>query len=123
MSQRVRLSGPPVHLESKAALALSMIIHELATNALKHGALSGETGSVEISWELVADQRVSLLWRERDGPVPMPLTRRGFGSRLIQRAMPAELDPSVEFDLSPAGLVFRLAFETREDRSKTPQAA
>ncbi|MET3889135.1 two-component sensor histidine kinase [Bosea sp. OAE506] len=113
---RISSSGPIVRLEGKMGLALSMIVHELATNALKYGALKDEEGRVEIHWDLDAEGRITLLWRECDGPPVLPPDRQGFGSRLIRRALPAECDPQVELDFPPTGLVLRLSFNTESRR-------
>lgn len=120
---RISSSGPTVRLEGKMALALSMIVHELATNALKYGALKDEDGRVIIHWDLDPGGRITLHWRECDGPPVTPPDRQGFGSRLIRRALPAECDPQVELDFPPTGLVLRLSFNTESRRSTQTAAA
>lgn len=107
---RVRMSGPRVWLPPKAALVLSLVLHELATNAVKYGALSNDVGHVEFDWSLEDDagaaaQRLGIRWRERNGPPVTPPTRRGFGSRLIQEQLRSDLDSTVRFDYAPSGLV------------------
>ncbi|MBE7183050.1 MAG: PAS domain S-box protein [Methylobacterium mesophilicum] len=81
--ERVHLSGPTVELGSRAALSLSLLVHELTTNAMKYGALSNDNGEVRIGWE-TKDDTVTLHWRESGGPVVRPPSDRGFGSRLIR---------------------------------------
>ena len=84
---RVEIDGPPVALAPREALSLAMILHELATNAAKYGALSAEAGRIRVGWT-VADgeaRRLKLVWAETDGPVVGEPTRRGFGLRLIER--------------------------------------
>lgn len=112
LAARITLEGPSVPLGSQAALALSMVIHELATNAIKYGALSGDAGIVAVSWTTAGEdpQRLDLLWRERDGPAVVPPASEGFGSKLVRRAFPPQLAPSIELDYSPTGLICRLSF-------------
>ena len=108
---RFELGGPAVRLSPKTALSLSMALHELATNAVKYGALSMPEGRIRIAWELVPDPgaaRLDLTWTERDGPPVTPPTGRGFGSRLIERGLAAELSGSATIDFQPAGVVCRI---------------
>ena len=79
---RIAIEGPDLALGPKAVLSLSLLLHELATNALKYGSLSVPAGSVDLTWSVDEDV-LSLAWRECDGPPAAPPTRRGFGSRLI----------------------------------------
>ncbi|HYI81732.1 MAG TPA: PAS domain-containing protein, partial [Acetobacteraceae bacterium] len=98
---RVSAHGPPVRLAPETALALAMAMHELATNAAKHGALSVPAGRVAVDWRVepppddatgATDGTLLLEWSEHDGPpVSGPPTRRGFGSRLIERGLPVQL--------------------------------
>ncbi len=112
MAERIRLEGPSVALGSQAALALSMVIHELATNAIKYGALHGEAGVVSISWTATEDAppRLDLCWHEQDGPVVVPPSAEGFGSKLVRRAFPPQLGPEIELTYSATGLICRLSF-------------
>ena len=87
--ERVSFEGEDLRLRPKSAVALSMALHELGTNALKYGALSTETGAVAVRWS-TSDGRFRLRWGERGGPPVAPPTRRGFGSRLIERGLAAE---------------------------------
>ena len=87
---QVSLSGPAVTLTSKVAIALGMAIHEMATNATKHGAFQASGGSVRISWS-VSDGVLTLEWLERCGHPIAPPSRQGFGSRLIQQTIVREL--------------------------------
>ncbi len=85
-----------------------MALHELATNAAKYGALSTEDGEVEIAWQLVGegkDRRLSLRWTESGGPPVSAPTREGFGSRLVQRVLAAELSGKVDVVYEPSGVV------------------
>ena len=108
---RFTLNGPAVRLSPKTALSLSMALHELATNAVKYGALSIPDGRVDIVWTQLAQPgaaRLALTWTERDGPPVTPPESRGFGSRLIERGLAAELSGSAEIDFHPDGVVCRI---------------
>lgn len=105
---RFRIEGPRLQLTPSAALAMSMALHELSTNAAKYGALSTEAGRVEIFWRVEGDgeaRRLALRWRESGGPTVVKPTRKGFGSRLIGRALAAELGGKVRVDYKPSGVV------------------
>lgn len=84
---RVTLTGPPVLLGSRATLAASLLVHELATNALKYGALSSSGGTVRLSWSIEAGDLLVLSWVEAGGPPATPPKRAGFGSRLIRSGL------------------------------------
>lgn len=104
---RFRIEGPGVRLAPSAALAISMAVHELATNAAKYGALSSKEGRVLIEWEIAgegADRALSLRWKESDGPPVAKPKRKGFGSRLIERALAAELGAEVRVDYDSSGV-------------------
>jgi two-component sensor histidine kinase len=109
---RVRIDGPDLKLNAKQSLALSLGLHELATNAAKYGALSTSGGSVAIDWSVdgpdVAEPQFHLNWTERGGPPVTPPARRGFGSRLIERVVAADFRGAVGIDYEPAGVVCRL---------------
>ena len=111
-ASRIHVSGPSVRLGAKAALALALALHELATNAAKYGALSCPEGSVDLRWHVTleaAEPRFCLRWAEKDGPAILaPPTRRGFGSRLIERSFAAEVGGEVELSFAPGGLTCRL---------------
>lgn len=102
--KRISMSGPDLMLSPKTAVSLAMAIHELATNALKYGALSNDSGAVRIAWDVV-DGRLKLEWRESGGPGVEVPSRRGFGSRMIERGLAAELGGSVEIHFNPDGVV------------------
>lgn len=107
---RFAIGGPEVVLGPRAALALTLVLHELATNAVKYGALSNESGRVALSWridEIDGVPQFRLRWQESGGPPVVPPTRRGFGSRLIQRTFTAAQGRADSAYL-PAGLVFTL---------------
>jgi two-component sensor histidine kinase len=109
--ERVRVQGPPVRLNPRLALSLTMALNELATNAMKYGALSSDRGELSLTWQLreEAGRRiVEILWQERGGPPVQAPTRRGFGTRLMERCI--ERDLGGEFDLAfdPDGLWCRM---------------
>jgi PAS domain S-box-containing protein len=103
---RVEIDGPPLDLDPKTAVAVAMALHELATNAAKYGALSTPDGHVAIRWSAEAGSppRMRLCWTERGGPVVVPPARRGFGSRLIERGISADLHGSATLTFRPEGL-------------------
>ena len=107
---RVALNGPPVALDPKTALALGIVFHELATNAIKHGALSNRDGKVARDWGCDGGGAIALQWRESGGPEVSPPGRGGFGSRLIRLEMTHELNGEVDLLYEPDGLKVRMTF-------------
>ena len=107
-AERVTIKGENIRFPPRAALALGIAFNELATNAVKYGAFSNATGSVDIEWKIEprADgRRLMLQWREKGGPPVAPPLRRGFGSRVIERGMAHELEGDVHLDYRKEGLV------------------
>ena len=100
---RVSIEGDDVSIPLAAAGALGLVLHELATNAGKHGALSVVTGSVRVTWHLEGNS-LSLAWREAGGPIVVKPTHRGFGSTLINESIPYELGGSVILEFPPGGV-------------------
>lgn len=111
-TERVHIRGETLQLRPKALLSLSMALHELATNAVKYGALSNENGYVDIAWEVTRHEprlrRVRLRWTEHDGPPVSAPTRRGFGSRLLTQALAHDVAGDVRMDFPREGVVFTL---------------
>ena len=101
----IDLTGFEAVLTPKSALALSLALHELATNAAKFGAFSTPTGSISVSWHLREDGGLGLIWIETGGPVVEPPTRRGFGSNLIERALALETDGHAVIRYERTGVV------------------
>jgi len=101
-----------VRLNPKAAVALGMGIHELATNAVKYGALSVPGGGVDVTWT-VEEDILRMVWAERGGPPVTPPARRGFGARLLERGLAAELSGGVELNYDAEGLVCQMALPLR----------
>ena len=96
---------------------MSLVFHELATNAAKYGALSVPTGRVDVGWTVIpgrpGGQRVEIVWRERGGPPVRQPTSRGFGSQLLDRGIPA--GGTVRLDYLPAGLECRIVLPLGSD--------
>jgi PAS domain S-box-containing protein len=107
-SERFRVTGKNIRFPPKAALALGIAFHELATNAVKYGAFSSDTGSVRIDWEFEpasGGDRLMLRWREENGPPVAPPSKKGFGSRVIERGLALELGGTTQLDYRPDGIV------------------
>jgi PAS domain S-box-containing protein len=106
-AERVNLAGPEIRLGPGAAVAFGMALHELTTNALRHGALSWPGGRVQLQWSINQNpqfERLQVVWAEENGPpVPRP-ARRGFGSRLIERGLAYGLRAGVRLLFEPSGL-------------------
>jgi len=111
------LSGPTVNLSARCALSLGLGIHELATNAAKHGALSSPKGLVQVTWQM-KDDVLELEWRELGGPSVSPPSRTGFGRMLLEQGLNQEIACGVTMDFRPEGLrctilIPRQEYETR----------
>ena len=105
---RISLEGPAVRLEPKSAVAVAMATHELATNAAKYGALLRDAGSIDVRWDITGSSEaptLRLIWTERGGPPVETPASRGFGSRLIERGLAAELNGTARLDFKREGLV------------------
>lgn len=100
---QLSLSGAPVNCNASAVQSMSLLFHELATNAVKHGALGRESGRVTIGWKL-APRALSISWEEQGGPAVTVPTSEGFGTKLLRRVTGRQLDAHIKFDWNPAGL-------------------
>jgi PAS domain S-box-containing protein len=115
---RVTISGPELRLRPDAVQPISMVLHELATNAVRHGALSGSHGSVELCWRVAAadtlgKQQLLLWWVERDGPpIVGPPSRRGFGTTLMHATIHGQLGGRLRHLWKNAGLQCEIALPT-----------
>ncbi|GGE12441.1 hypothetical protein GCM10011390_34490 [Aureimonas endophytica] len=121
---RVVAGGPDIPLGPKAALTLSLILHELSTNAGKYGALSAPEGRVAIEWSLAPSPTsgspvLRLEWRESGGPPVVPPARRSFGTRLIEMGLSGAADGRVVLDYAPDGLRCRLEAPLAELQTET----
>lgn len=108
--------GPEVRLDPKAALTMSLVLHELATNAVKHGALSDDGGRVDLAWTIEdADGQamVHVSWIESGGPLVDEPQRAGFGTTLLERSLSHDLDGEARMEFAPAGFVCDLRFPSR----------
>ncbi|WP_246215873.1 PAS domain-containing sensor histidine kinase [Microvirga makkahensis] len=105
---RIRVAGPEVRLPPSMALAVAMALQELATNAVKYGSLSNETGKVELRWSLDKTNSLAhlhLRWEESGGPPVRPPSRRGFGTRLIERSLAGDLQGEAKIEFALTGVV------------------
>ena len=101
---QTRWQGPELFLTPRAANALALAFHELAANARKYGALSVESGRVDLRWTLMPDGGFEAVWTESGGPRVAPPTRRGFGATLLQQVTGRELNGEARIDYRPAGV-------------------
>jgi PAS domain S-box-containing protein len=101
---RARIDGANVLLEPNAAQAIAVCLHELATNAAKHGALSSPEGRLHIAWSRAADGRLMIRWTETNGSLVAQPTRRGFGMRVMERMVQNPLKGEIRFEWPPEGL-------------------
>lgn len=102
--QRFRVKGPDVGLRPKSAVALSMALHELCTNAVKYGALSNDVGTVDVSWRVSEGRTLHLHWIETGGPPVTSPSKLGVGSTMIERALASELGGTAELRFEESGL-------------------
>jgi two-component sensor histidine kinase len=111
---RFLISGPELHLSEETGGTLGLAIHEMATNALKYGALSAQAGKVFIRWGVLpadaGEERVEIEWTERGGPRPVPPSKEGFGTRLIRTVPARERRGEVDIAYEAGGFTCRIAF-------------
>jgi len=112
-AKRITLDGPPARLEATGAVTLALALHELAVNAVKHGALSTASGEVRLTWTAAKNAFV-VVWTESGGPGVTPPERSGFGSRLLVQGLRADLD------FAPGGLVCRIRVPAWRDEGPRP---
>ncbi len=112
LRHRVHLRGPDVKLSSELALAMTLTLHELTTNACKYGALSNDVGTIDVDWTCagddVANRHFQFVWQERGGPLVSVPERTGFGSRLIERLMKSYFGGEIITAYDAAGLRFTI---------------
>ena len=114
---RVSMEGPDVLLPSKLALMMALLVHELATNAAKYGALASSVGKLSIRWSH-AGGRLELEWRESGGPAVTAPTHRGFGTRLFSRAL-EQFGGAVGATFATTGLICKLSLVLQESSPRT----
>lgn len=110
--ERIEASGPPVLLTPTASQAIGMALHELATNASKHGALVMPAGRITVAWTVRPDPdgvRLELRWQETGGPSVAPPVRKGFGHTVLERVAKGGLAATVNFDWKPEGLIWTMS--------------
>jgi two-component sensor histidine kinase len=99
------LNGPPLPIGKNAVTSLALILHEIATNAAKYGALSAPDGRIRVDWTIREQHDLYLRWEESDGPVIVePPRDQGFGSNLVKRSVTGQLQGNIEYDWRPEGL-------------------
>ena len=116
-ASRIVIAGPEVQLEPEAAQALAMALHELGTNAAKHGALTAPSGRIDISWTRDSTEMVRLHWIEAGGPVVQEPERQGLGLRLIERVLAKDLEGEFKVEFAPEGVRCALAFATHRPKA------
>jgi PAS domain S-box-containing protein len=110
--QQVQIDGPRILLEPNVAQAIAVALHELATNAAKYGALSAPEGKLRVEWSCATNGRLILRWTETDGPLVMPPTRQGFGTRVMKSMIRGQLKGEIRFDWRAEGLACEIALPT-----------
>jgi PAS domain S-box-containing protein len=107
---RISIAGPALRIAPHAAVSLGMALHELATNAVKYGALSNDTGRVTVEWQVASSEPPVLCfsWREKGGPVVRPPAKRGFGTVMLERALARELGGTVNLEFPSEGAIFQI---------------
>ena len=115
---RIEIGGPNIFLPPDLVTPLSLVVHELAANALKYGAFSTEGGTLKVDWGFMGDgalQEFQFCWRESGGPPVEPPAKQGFGSYLIQNGLP---DATVALDFNPGGLLYVVTFPAKSVRNE-----
>jgi two-component sensor histidine kinase len=122
----VTIAGEDVSLEPDAALTLGLALHELATNAAKHGAFTCPAGRVEIRSQVHAagpERRLVLTWSEEGGPVVAGHPQAGFGTTMIERGLAYQLGGSARLEFTPEGLRCRIELPLADGRLRAPMGA
>ncbi|MBJ9976603.1 GAF domain-containing protein [Pseudomonas sp. S75] len=127
-AQDIALDGPAVMLDARAYSVMALVLHELATNAAKYGALSRSAGRLRVDWTLDAGGACEIVWHESDGPTVHAPTRSGFGSVLIDRSIPFDLGGTSQLDYRSEGLVGIFGIPARhvtasDDAGRSPTPA
>jgi two-component sensor histidine kinase len=110
-SGRIRVAVPRMGVGEAAATTLALVIHELATNSVKYGALSSDEGTLDVSGALDGDE-IRIVWMERGGPdVVRPAAVNGYGSRLVARSVAGQLSGAIDYDWAPEGVTVTLVMK------------
>jgi two-component sensor histidine kinase len=112
-SGRIRVSVPRMGVGEQAATALALVIHELATNSLKYGALSADSGMLDISGTS-SESEICLAWTERGGPTVKPPKNDGYGSKLLHRSVTGQLGGTLKTEWSPDGIIVALTLNAQK---------
>ena len=116
---RISLDGPPVELSADLAVPIGMAVHELTTNAAKHGALSVPGGQIAVAWKIrdgEAERRLAIDWVERGGPPVEQPRRKGFGSTLLHRVLTHQCHAKINIAYDPEGLSCHMDIPLIEER-------
>lgn len=108
---RVETKGPEIIIDGRMVQTFALVLHELATNASKYGSLSNQSGKVSITWSVTGEResaRFKFRWQERGGPSVTPPSRSGFGSSLLEAALPADLSVKPRLSFDPGGFVYEI---------------
>jgi two-component system CheB/CheR fusion protein len=117
------LAGPDVALMPKAGLTIGMVIHELASNAVKYGGLSTPGGQLSVEWKIVVETSrctLRIIWTESGGPAVKVPSRSGFGTSLIERSLVQDLDGTVAREFLSSGLKCTIAFPLTDEVGRSP---
>jgi two-component sensor histidine kinase/CheY-like chemotaxis protein len=116
VGKRITVDGMPLRLSAAAAQSIGMVVHELSTNAVKYGALSGDAGGVTVAWEIEKGQpgeRLTISWVESGGPEVVAPSYRGFGTTVVTKMAEMSLDAKTQLDYAPTGLIWRMSCPAR----------
>ncbi|RWB89778.1 MAG: PAS domain S-box protein [Mesorhizobium sp.] len=116
--ENLTINGPALALAAKAAETIGLAVHELATNAVKYGALSNRAGRIVIEWNVNDDDMLRLTWTENGLQDLKPASRQGFGWEVLHRTLPYELEASVDLRIEPTGLSFDAQIPLRAIRTR-----
>ena len=119
---RIDLAGPPLSLDGRAYSVVALVLHELATNAAKYGALSVPSGTLKVDWTILPGGDCQINWRESGGPVVRPPKRRGLGTALIDRSIPFDLGGRSDVAFNPAGIEASLVIPAKHVAESAPGA-
>lgn len=121
-AERIAVAGPAVFLKPETAQIIALVLHELATNAVKYGALSDAAGQVKLAWQC-EQNRLSLQWEETGGPPVTPPTIEGYGTKVITASIQQQLGGTATFDWRPVGLTFTMAISIGDSAADSKRPA
>ena len=112
-AREITIEGPALALEGRAFSVVALVVHELATNSVKYGALSVREGRIAVGWQLKPGGDCEILWHECDGPAVVAPSRSGFGSRLVERAVSFDLGGESEVEYARSGVKARFVIPAK----------